>query len=119
MKTIPIWGRIRSLSLPGDLPYHNTRLNANGFFPADWGCPARGNGTSHSDLGIYRTSSSFFWKFPCISADKPKRAAEGEWEAGRISELRVRIFLESSAQHVEIIGKNRGTEIALALAALE
>jgi hypothetical protein len=72
----------------------------------------------YSDLGIYRTSSSFFEKFPCISAGKPKRAAERRWEARQISELLVQIISGGSPQHIEIIRKNHGTEIALVLAAI-
>jgi hypothetical protein len=71
------------------------------------------SGTLYSDLGIYRTSSSFFEKFPCISAGKRKTPAEGRWEARQISELLVQIILGGSPQHIEIIRKKRGMEIAL------
>jgi len=76
-------------------------------------------GTLCSDPGIYRTLSSFFEKFPCISTGKRKRVDEGRWEARQISELLVQILLGGSPQHIEIIRKNRGTEIALLLATIE
>jgi hypothetical protein len=76
-------------------------------------------GTLYSDPGIYGTLGSFFEKFLCISAGKQKRADKRRWEAREISELRVRILLGSVLQHIEIIGKNRGTEIALVPATIE
>jgi len=76
-------------------------------------------GTLYSDPGIYRTLSSFFEKFLCISAGKQKRADKRRWEARQISELRVQILSGMVLQYIEIIGKNRGTEIAFELATVE